>query len=210
MVEKDFKLDLIYYIETRILIECNFRLYIETPNDVLNAIFKNFEHFEKINCFRENILNWIHFALSIYEVFSKYDYFTITLSCCLLCFSSIVPDEVTQEEADEINQACITYAKGQKIVDKSVINNCEKDILFFLEEKEESEAEEFIETALTKANSTSLLNALSSINEKGFPSEEDLSEGLKGEANLMKELYEEADEEYLIENSFLSKKRTFE
>lgn len=193
ITDKNFDFGIVYFIEKAILVECDFQLYTDTPNDIMNFILKKFSHLQKIEQFKDKTTYWINFALSRYEIFSKYDYATITLACCLLTISNETPENHTQEEVEVISKEFRDFLIEQNIFDKALVNTCQREILDYLQrseetnesetekESEESE-EEFLETTLSQANSSDFLNDFVRSSEQYFLPET-LCQKLDGETN---------------------------
>ena len=77
------KIDLkfIFRAEQLILKNCNWNLCIITPYDIFEIIFQNYFSNNIFSEYKEIIETLIHFTLSEYLIFGKYDFFTITISC---------------------------------------------------------------------------------------------------------------------------------
>lgn len=140
--EQEFNLELIEIFEKLILNECEFQLFTDTPNDVLNFILQKFSVFHAAEKSRENIMKWIEYAISQFEIYRNYDYTTITFACCLVCFSNETPENASREEMESLLKEFIKYIKTQKIVDPKEVENCGNEIIFYLQDTSDDDDDE--------------------------------------------------------------------
>ena len=115
----------------------------------------------------KNYLNtvnsFIQFSLSEYSIFKKYNQFIITLSCLLIGISSYFDEELNEEESQKNRNLLKNYFKEFNFLNLSIIEECEKEILFIINNNSDEDEEDF---KITRPNSLNSLLELFNNSEK--------------------------------------------
>ena len=115
----------------------------------------------------KNYLNtvnsFIQFSLSEYSIFKKYNQFIITLSCLLIGISSVFEEEFNEEESQKNRNLLKNYFKEFNFLNLSIIEECEKEILFIINNNSDEDEEDF---KITRPNSLNSLLELFNNSEK--------------------------------------------
>ena len=111
-----------------------------------------------------NMVNsFIQFSLSEYSIFKKYNQFIITLSCLLIGISSDFDEELNEEESQKNRNLLKNYFKEFNFLNLSIIEECEKEILFIINNNSDEDEEDF---KITRPNSLNSLLELLNNSEK--------------------------------------------
>ena len=111
-----------------------------------------------------NMVNsFIQFSLSEYSIFKKYNQFIITLSCLLIGISSYFDEELNEEESQKNRNLLKNYFKEFNFLNLSIIEECEKEILFIINNNSDEDEEDF---KITRPNSLNSLLELLNNSEK--------------------------------------------
>ncbi len=88
-----------------------------------------------------NITNsFILFSLNEYSIYSKYNQFIITFACLLIGISSDFDNnELNEEEKGKNKNLLKDFIKKFNFIDLSIIEKCEKDILFIIDNSSDDE-----------------------------------------------------------------------
>ena len=88
-----------------------------------------------------NITNsFILFSLNEYSIYSKYNQFIITFACLLIGISSDFDNNELNEDEKEKNKNLLKeFIKEFNFIDLSIIEKCEKDILFIIDNYSDDE-----------------------------------------------------------------------
>jgi len=115
----------------------------------------------------KNYLNtvnsFIQFSLSEYSIFKKYNQFIITLSCLLIGISSDFDEELNEEESQKKRNLLKNYFKEFNFLNLSIVEECEKEILFIINNNSDEDEEDF---KITRPNSLNSLLELFNNSEK--------------------------------------------
>ena len=115
----------------------------------------------------KNYLNtvnsFIQFSLSEYSIFKKYNQFIITLSCLLIGISSDFDEELNEEESQKNRNLLKNYFKEFNFLNLSIVEECEKEILFIINNTSDEDEEDF---KITRPNSLNSLLELFNNSEK--------------------------------------------
>ena len=115
----------------------------------------------------KNYLNtvnsFIQFSLSEYSIFKKYNQFIITLSCLLIGISSDFDEELNEEESQKNRNLLKNYFKEFNFLNLSIVEECEKEILFIINNTSDEDEEDF---KITRPNSLNSLLELLNNSEK--------------------------------------------
>ena len=115
----------------------------------------------------KNYLNtvnsFIQFSLSEYSIFKKYNQFIITLSCLLIGISSDFDEELNEEESQKNRNLLKNYFKEFNFLNLSIVEECEKEILFIINNNSDEDEEDF---KITRPNSLNSLLELFNNSEK--------------------------------------------
>ena len=115
----------------------------------------------------KNYLNtvnsFIQFSLSEYSIFKKYNQFIITLSCLLIGISSDFDEELNEEESQKKRNLLKNYFKEFNFLNLSIVEECEKEILFIINNNSDEDEEDF---KITRPNSLNSLLELLNNSEK--------------------------------------------
>ena len=107
--------------------------------------------------------SFIQFSLSEYSIFKKYNQFIITLSCLLIGISSYFDEELNEEESQKNRNLLKNYFKEFNFLNLSIIEECEKEILFIINNNSDEDEEDF---KITRPNSLNSLLELLNNSEK--------------------------------------------
>ena len=111
-----------------------------------------------------NMVNsFIQFSLSEYSIFKKYNQFIITLSCLLIGISSDFDEELNEEERKKKKNLLKNYFKEFNFLNLSIVEECEKEILFIINNNSDEDEEDF---KITRPNSLNSLLELFNNSEK--------------------------------------------
>ncbi len=111
-----------------------------------------------------NMVNsFIQFSLSEYSIFKKYNQFIITLSCLLIGISSDFDEELNEEESQKNRNLLKNYFKEFNFLNLSIVEECEKEILFIINNTSDEDEEDF---KITRPNSLNSLLELLNNSEK--------------------------------------------
>ena len=88
-----------------------------------------------------NITNsFILFSLNEYSIYSKYNQFIITFACLLIGISSDFDNNELNEDEKEKNKNLLKeFIQEFNFIDLSIIEKCEKDILFIIDNYSDDE-----------------------------------------------------------------------
>ena len=88
-----------------------------------------------------NITNsFILFSLNEYSIYSKYNQFIITFACLLIGISSDFDNNELNEDEKKKNKNLLKeFIKEFNFIDLSIIEKCEKDILFIIDNYSDDE-----------------------------------------------------------------------
>ena len=103
--------------------------------------------------------SFIQFSLSEYSIFKKYNQFIITLSCLLIGISSDFDEEESQKNRNLLKN----YFKEFNFLNLSIVEECEKEILFIINNNSDEDEEDF---KITRPNSLNSLLELFNNSEK--------------------------------------------
>ena len=90
--------------------------------------------------------SFIQFSINEYSIFKKYNQFIITLSCLLIGISSDFDEEESQKNRNLLKN----YFKEFNFLNLSIIEECEKEILFIINNSSDDDEEDF---KITRPNS---------------------------------------------------------
>ncbi len=107
--------------------------------------------------------SFIQFSLSEYSIFKKYNQFIITLSCLLIGISSDFDEELNEEESQKNRNLLKNYFKEFNFLNLSIVEECEKEILFIINNTSDEDEEDF---KITRPNSLNSLLELLNNSEK--------------------------------------------
>ena len=107
--------------------------------------------------------SFIQFSLSEYSIFKKYNQFIITLSCLLIGISSDFDEEFNEEESQKKRNLLKNYFKEFNFLNLSIVEECEKEILFIINNTSDEDEEDF---KITRPNSLNSLLELLNNSEK--------------------------------------------
>ena len=107
--------------------------------------------------------SFIQFSLSEYSIFKKYNQFIITLSCLLIGISSDFDEELNEEESQKNRNLLKNYFKEFNFLNLSIVEECEKEILFIINNNSDEDEEDF---KITRPNSLNSLLELFNNSEK--------------------------------------------
>ena len=107
--------------------------------------------------------SFIQFSLSEYSIFKKYNQFIITLSCLLIGISSYFDEELNEEESQKNRNLLKNYFKEFNFLNLSIVEECEKEILFIINNNSDEDEEDF---KITRPNSLNSLLELLNNSEK--------------------------------------------
>ncbi len=98
-----------------------------------------------------NMVNsFIQFSINEYSIFKKYNQFIITLACLLIGISSDFDEEFNEEESQKNRNLLKNYFKEFNFLNLSIIEECEKEILFIINNSSDDDEEDF---KITRPNS---------------------------------------------------------
>ena len=204
----------IFWAEKIILKKSNWNINLFNSLEIIQLIIKQI--FVKHNIyFSNNLMNkyiemintFIIFSLSEYTIYNKYNHVIISLVCSIIGILYLNDDNNIIKENDLINYQKIIKEEILKlniIKNKIIIEQCEKDILFQLENnlEEENDDEEIYNLALTRSSScNSLIESFFNYDKDNFKSYENKNVNLH---NFDNSLFNNNDEN---KSFFLEKKR---
>jgi hypothetical protein len=204
----------IFWAEKIILKKSNWNINLFNSLEIIQLIIKQI--FVKHNIyFSNNLMNkyiemintFIIFSLSEYTIYNKYNHVIISLVCSIIGILYLNDDNNKIKENDLINYQKIIKEEILKlniIKNKIIIEQCEKDILFQLENnlEEENDDEEIYNLALTRSSScNSLIESFFNYDKDNFKSYENKNVNLH---NFDNSLFNSNDEN---KSFFLEKKR---
>jgi hypothetical protein len=204
----------IFWAEKIILKKSNWNINLFNSLEIIQLIIKQI--FVKHNIyFSNNLMNkyiemintFIIFSLSEYTIYNKYNHVIISLVCSIIGILYLNDDNNIIKENDLINYQKIIKEEILKlniIKNKIIIEQCEKDILFQLENnlEEENDDEEIYNLALTRSSScNSLIESFFNYDKDNFKSYENKNVNLH---NFDNSLFNSNDEN---KSFFLEKKR---
>ena len=176
---------------------------------IIKKIFvKNHIYFSNnlMNKYIDIINTFVIFSLSEYTIYNKYNHVIISLVCSIIGILYLNDDNNIIKENDLINYQKIIKEEILKlniIKNKIIIEQCEKDILFQLENnlEEENDDEEIYNLALTRSSScNSLIESFFNYDKENNKSNENENNNV----NFDNLLFNNIDEK---ESFFLEKKR---
>ena len=204
----------IFWAEKIILKKSNWNINLFNSLEIIQLIIKQI--FVKHNIyFSNNLMNkyiemintFIIFSLSEYTIYNKYNHVIISLVCSIIGILYLNDDNNIIKENDLINYQKIIKEEILKlniIKNKIIIEQCEKDILFQLENnlEEQNDDEEIYNLALTRSSScNSLIESFFNYDKDNFKSYENKNVNLH---NFDNSLFNSNDEN---KSFFLEKKR---
>ena len=204
----------IFWAEKIILKKSNWNINLFNSLEITQYLIKKI--FVKNNIyFSNNLMNkyidvvntFIIFSLSEYTIYNKYNHVIISLVCSIIGILYLNDDNNIIKENDLINYQKIIKEEILKlniIKNKEIIEKCEKDILFQLENnlEEENDDEEIYSLALTRSSSCNSLNeSFFNYDKDNFKSYENKNVNLN---NFDNSLFNNNDEN---KSFFLEKKR---
>ena len=204
----------IFWAEKIILKKSNWNINLFNSLEIIQLIIKQI--FVKHNIyFSNNLMNkyiemintFIIFSLSEYTIYNNYNHVIISLVCSIIGILYLNDDNNIIKENDLINYQKIIKEEILKlniIKNKIIIEQCEKDILFQLENnlEEENDDEEIYNLALTRSSScNSLIESFFNYDKDNFKSYENKNVNLH---NFDNSLFNSNDEN---KSFFLEKKR---
>ena len=107
--------------------------------------------------------SFIQFSINEYSIFKKYNQFIITLACLLIGFSSEFDEECNEEESQKNRNLLKNYFKEFNFLNLSIVEECEKEILFIINNNSDEDEEDF---KITRPNSLNSLLELLNNSEK--------------------------------------------
>lgn len=107
--------------------------------------------------------SFIQFSINEYSIFKKYNQFIITLACLLIGISSVFEEEFNEEESQKNRNLLKNYFKEFNFLNLSIIEECEKEILFIINNNSDEDEEDF---KITRPNSLNSLLELFNNSEK--------------------------------------------
>ena len=107
--------------------------------------------------------SFIQFSINEYSIFKKYNQFIITLACLLIGISSGFEEEFNEEESQKNRNLLKNYFKEFNFLNLSIIEECEKEILFIINNNSDEDEEDF---KITRPNSLNSLLELFNNSEK--------------------------------------------
>ena len=203
----------IFWAEKIILKKSNWNINLFNSLEIIQLIIKQI--FVKHNIyFSNNLMNkyiemintFIIFSLSEYTIYNKYNHVIISLVCSIIGILYLNDDNNIIKENDLINYQKIIKEEILKlniIKNKIIIEQCEKDILFQLENnlEEENDDEEIYNLALTRSSScNSLIESFFNYDKENYKSNENENNNV----NFDNLLFNNIDEK---KSFFLEKKR---
>ena len=119
------------------------------PFDILELIIPNLQ--KKLNFSNSkmqnfiNIVNsYIQFSICEYSIYKKYNQFIITFASLLIGISSDFEENELNEEENQKNRNLIkNYLQEFKFLDLSIIEECEKEILFLIDNSSNEDEQDF-------------------------------------------------------------------
>ena len=123
------KIDLkfIFRAEQLILKNCNWNLCIITPYDIFEIIFQNYFLNNIFSEYKDIIGTLIHFTISEYLIFGKYDFFTITISC--FYFGIIKYENLNENIKKEAEKEFNKLLNSLYFLNKKKFEDCVKVII---------------------------------------------------------------------------------
>jgi hypothetical protein len=123
--------------------------YLICPFDILELIIPNLQ--KKLNFSNSkmqnfiNIVNsYIQFSICEYSIYKKYNQFIITFASLLIGISSDFEENELNEEENQKNRNLIkNYFQEFKFLDLSIIEECEKEILFLIDNSSNEDEQDF-------------------------------------------------------------------
>ena len=120
-------------------------LYLKCPSDIIEIV--NLELQKVINFSTLKMKNFINitnsfilFSLNEFSVYKKYNQFIITFACLLIGISSDFDNNELNEDEKEKNKNLLKeFIKEFNFIDLSIIEKCEKDILFIIDNYSDDE-----------------------------------------------------------------------
>ncbi len=120
-------------------------LYLKCPSDIIEIV--NLELQKVINFSTLKMKNFINitnsfilFSLNEFSVYKKYNQFIITFACLLIGISSDFDNnELNEEEKGKNKNLLKDFIKKFNFIDLSIIEKCEKDILFIIDNSSDDE-----------------------------------------------------------------------
>ena len=107
--------------------------------------------------------SFIQFSINEYSIFKKYNQFIITLACLLIGISSGFEEEFNEEESQKNRNLLKNYFKEFNFLNLSIVEECEKEILFIINNNSDEDEEDF---KITRPNSLNSLLELFNNSEK--------------------------------------------
>ena len=175
---------------------------------IIKKIFvKNHIYFSNnlMNKYIDIINNFVIFSLSEYTIYNKYNHVIISLVCSIIGILYLNDNNNIIKENDLINFQKIIKEEilNLNIINKKIIEECEKDILFQLNNNldEENDNEEIDSMTLTRTSScNSLIESFFNYDKENYKSNENENNNV----NFNNLLFNNIDEK---KSFFLEKKR---
>ena len=203
--EREFDFTFIIWAERLILRRCSWIICRDTPNDILEFIFFTYFSKEIKKNYFEIIKSLIQFIYIEYKVYSRYDMFTITLSCIIFAIRNT--KNIEKKIQEESNMIISDIMKKINFCNFDKIDECIKDIIDLINvdcnENQEiiEEKEVNYEKSITRSNSSaSLVELFNSFDKKKKSQKKKYQNECKYDINIF---------EQKEEKKYMSKKRKY-
>ena len=123
--------------------------YLICPLDILELIIPNIQKVLKFSDSKMknyiNIVNsFIQFSICEYSIYKKYNQFIITIASLLIGISSDFEENELNEEENQKNRNLIkNYFKEFNFLDLSMIEECEKEIVFLIDNSSDEDEQDY-------------------------------------------------------------------
>ena len=201
--EREIDFTFIIWAERLILRRCSWIICRDTPNDILESIFFTYFSQEIKNNYFEIIQSLIQFIYPEYKIYSRYDMFTIVLSC--IYFSIVNTKNIENKIQEESNKIFLDISKKINFNEFNKIDECMNDIIKLINEdgneKQEiiEENEDNCEKCITRSSSsTSLVELFNSFDKNNNSPKKIYQNEYKYDINIINQKEEK---------NYLSKKR---
>lgn len=141
--DEGLDLNTLYEIEKLILNKCSWRINMTTPIEIINIIL-TINGIVNMSEFRDTVQNWMNFCLFDYDIYQKYDHFTLSAASILITCTYMQEDSTyTTEILDNL------------LLDKDNIENCMAFILMkFNDDSGENLDQMYEETSIASLDET--------------------------------------------------------
>ena len=135
------------------------KLYLNCPFDIIEFVSLDLQKFMNFSTLKmQNYINFtnslILFSLNEYYIYNKYNQFIITFACLLIGISSDFDNsELNGCEKENNKNLLKDFIKRFNFIDLSIIEECEKEILFIIDNSSDDDENEFDITRPNSLNS---------------------------------------------------------